>query len=143
MEGGELIAAGCAGMAGGELAQRGVGFGERARAQVEFAGKPFDGAVDNAVCVLGFDIAFGDDTKARGLAVDGKGMGDVAEGVLVADDAAFCADFKAPIPDILTDMAARGEAEDLDEVIDGRAIRINRLVSYVDMHRRLRSGIVW
>jgi len=73
-----LVAAGSG--KGGDV---GIGAGERGLAQVKRGGKPLERAAHNPVGIAGLDLAFHGYAELVERAVGGKGVGDVAEGILM------------------------------------------------------------
>ena len=134
MQGVERVGgAGCG--ARGKVAQRPIGVGERALAQVHFRRQALDFAAHHARGVAGLDLAAGEDRELlHRPAVMGERRHDVAVRVLGLAQRAVDIDADAPALDILAVEAMRRQAQILNQHAGRRPIAMRNLVRNPDPH---------
>ncbi len=130
----QLIAAGGRARAVGEVDNGGVGLRELGLAQEQAGREALDRAGDHALGVLGIDLALDRDRQFAKRPLGGKGMADIAEGVLVLVQQAILRQIDPPGDHILSVVIARGEAQHLDHAGGRRVVAISRRVRDANAH---------
>ena len=118
----EHLAVGVVAARGGESSDLFVGAGERGLAQIQAGRETLDGAAHDALRVAGLDLAFDRHGELAERAIGGKGMGDVAEGVLVLVEPAIGGNVDPPARHILAVVVARSQPQHLDHA--GRGLLV-------------------
>ncbi len=139
VQNGERVIPGLVTKRPGIIGNRGIRRRQRRLAQKQRRRKALDRTADEALGVLGLDLALHQHRELGERAGRRERVSEIAERVLVAVEPALLRQVDAPVGDILAIMVARGQAEHLNDARRRALVAVSSLVGDPNTHAASRD----